>query len=292
MRKSVRLKQAVELYRQTYLATPRYAARTRREYLTDLRQLCEYLAAQDIRTVGTVTRSHLQGFLAHLDQLPLMTATRRRKASVLGSFFRFLDETGARAGDPADELVPPEVEDRQVRYLTEDEYLRLRYAARHDPRDAAMIEVLLQTGMRLSDLAGLHLSDLAVRPESVCTARVGSGRHRRILRLNAKACEALRDYLRVRPADAGDDLAFQTKFRRGIGPRAIEDVVNKHLRAVGIEDVSVHDLRHTYAVHSLKHGVGLDAVRDMLGFQSDRPMGIYQELAQLETDRQLQENVL
>jgi site-specific recombinase XerD len=99
MRKNVRLKQAVELYRQTYLGTKRYAARTRREYLTDLRQLGEYLEAQDVRTVQAVTRTHLQGYLAHLDELPLMTATRRRKASVLRSFFEFLDETGARAGD-------------------------------------------------------------------------------------------------------------------------------------------------------------------------------------------------
>ena len=177
-----------------------------------------------------------------------------------------------------------------MRYLTEDEYQRLRYAARHDPRDAAMIEVLLQTGMRLSDLAGLRLGDLALVPQSVCIARVGSGRHRRIVRLNTRASEALRGYLR--PADAGDDLVFQTKFRHGIGARAIEDVVNKYLRAAGIEDASVHDLRHTYAVHSLKHGVELEVVRDMLGYLSDRPMAVYRELAQLEVDRQLQENAL
>src|SRR3712207_3192230 len=187
MSKTVRLKQALELYRQSYLGTKRFAVRTRREYLTDLRQLCEYLEAQDVRTAGAVKRSHLQGFLAQLDELSLETSTRRRKVSALRSFFRFLDETGARPGDPADELVPPEVDDRRVRYLTEDEYQRLRYAAQHDPRDAAMIE-LLQTGMRLSDLAGLRLEDIRLPPESVCTACVGSGRHRRIFRLNTKAC--------------------------------------------------------------------------------------------------------
>jgi site-specific recombinase XerD len=292
MRKHVRLTQAVELYKQSYLGTRRYAVRTRREYLTDLRQLCEYLAAAGVMTVQAVQRVHLQGFLAHLDRLSLQTAIRRRKVSVLRSFFRFLHETGARAGDPADELVPPEVEDRQVRYLSEWEYQRLRYAARHDTRDAAMIELLLQTGMRLSDLAGLHLADLTLAPQSVCTARVGSGRHRRIVRLNTKACGALREYLRVRPADADDDLVFQTKFRHGIGARAVEDVVNKYLRAAGIEDASVHDLRHTYAVHSLKRGVALEVVRDMLGYLSDRPMGIYRDLAQVEVDRQVQENAL
>jgi site-specific recombinase XerD len=146
--------------------------------------------------------------------------------------------------------------------------------------------------MRLSDLAGLHLSDLTLAPDNVCTARVGSGWHRRIVRLNAKACEALRGYLRIRPADAGDDRVFQTKFRHGIGPRAIEDVANKYLCAAGIEDASVHDLRHTYAVHSLKRGVELEVVRDVLGYLSDRPMAAYRDLAQVEVDRQLQENAL
>ena len=133
---------------------------------------------QDVRTVQAVTRSHLQAFLAHLDQLSLETATRRRKASALRSFFRFLDETGARAGDPADELVPPEVGVRRVRYLSEDEYQRLRYAARLEPRDAAMIELLPQTGMRLSDLMG--------RVGPGC-ARLGAGSGRRVSTLQTGA---------------------------------------------------------------------------------------------------------
>jgi site-specific recombinase XerD len=98
--------------------------------------------------------------------------------SALRSFFRFLDKTGERPGDPADELVPPEVEERVIRYLTTGEYERLRYAARHDPRDTAIIEVLLQTGMRLSDLAGLRLGDVTLASESGCKARVGGGRNR------------------------------------------------------------------------------------------------------------------
>ena len=49
----------------------------------------------------------------------------------------------------------------------------------------------------------------------------------------------------MRPADAGDDLVFQSKFRKGLGPRALEDVVGKYLRGAGIEGASVHDLRHT-----------------------------------------------
>ena len=177
MQKTLLLEQAVQLYLQAYLSTEAFAPRTRREYVTDVRQLCTWLATHKVRTVQTVKRSYLQAFLAHLDLLALTTATRRRKVAALRSFFRFLDETGARPGDPADELVPPEVEDRRLRYLTEEEYQRLRYVARHDSRDSAIIELFLQTGMSLSDLAGLRLEDLIQRSENISTARVGSGKH-------------------------------------------------------------------------------------------------------------------
>jgi site-specific recombinase XerD len=88
------------------------------------------------------------------------------------------------------------------------------------------------------------------------------------------------------------DFRIRPSFRHGVGTRAIEDGVKKYLRAAGIEDASVHDLRHTYAVHSLKRGVELSVVRDILGYLSDRPMAIYGELARKETDRQLEEYAL
>jgi site-specific recombinase XerD len=97
----------------------------------------------------------------------------------------------------------------------------------------------------------------------------------------------LRGYLLLRPADAQDDLVFQSKFRRGMGPRSIGDVVNKHLRTAGTTDASVHDLRHTYAVHSVMRGMELSAVQDVLGYEHLRSTTIYVELA-----RQLQEHAL
>ena len=98
----------------------------------------------------------------------------------------------------------------------------------------------------------------------------------------------------MRPADAGDDLVFQTKFRHGIGPRAIEDVVNKYLQDAGIKDASVHDLRHTYAVHRLMRGEELSVVADMLGFinRKRKTAAVYVELARRELARQRQENAL
>jgi site-specific recombinase XerD len=291
MKKRYTPQQALAIYRDAYLSTTQFAPRTRREYLTDLQQLCAYLMASSVRWVQAVTRSDLQGFLGYLDRQSMSVSTRRRKASAMRSFFRFLTDTGCMLHDPTEELVPPDVDDRAPRYLTVGEYERLRYAVRHDPRDTAIIELLLQ-GLRLSELAGLRLEDLFLAPETTSKARVGGKRHRRIIRLHTKACQALTAYLGVRTPEAQDERVFQTKYCRGMGPRSIEDVVTKHLRAAGIEDASLSCFRHTYAVHGLARGAELEAVQDVLGHADLRSMRVYVDLAREEMDRQLRENAL
>ena len=110
--------------------------------------------------------------------------------------------------------------------------------------------------------------------------------------LNLKASESLRGYLLVRPTDAEDDLVFQSKFRRGMGPRSIEDAVSKHLQAACIRGASVHTLRHTFAVHTLKKGTGLDVLQKALGHARRKTTTVYVEPARSEMDRQLQEHAL
>src|SRR3954464_6226555 len=136
-------------YEEIHLAARSFSLRSRREYLTDLQQLVDYLQTIKVLTIQQVQRTHLEGFLAHLDRQALSNSTRRRKLSVLQSFFRFLQESGHRTGNPAQDIVPPALEHNEPRYLTQREYERLRRAVRHEPRDAAIIELVLQTGMKL-----------------------------------------------------------------------------------------------------------------------------------------------
>src|SRR4051812_19078694 len=203
MEKALVFAAAVSAYRETYLASRNFAPRTRREYLTDLRQLGEYLAQTGMTTAQAVQHTHLAGFLASLDRQAHASSTRRRKVAVVRSFFRFLASAGLRTGDPAQDLVPPALGWSQPRYLTQVEYERLRYAAQHAPRDAAIIELLLQTGLRLSEVAHLRLPDVELpngrtARDAVGSVRVWRGRRHRVVTLNSKACEALKGYLSVR----------------------------------------------------------------------------------------------
>jgi site-specific recombinase XerD len=194
-------------------------------------------------------------------------------------------------------VIPPALERTERRYLTVPEYERLRRAVRHEPRDAAIVELLLQTGLGLSEVARLRLTDIELPDrkqgaESVGSVRVWRGRQHRMVTLNSKVCEALRGYLLIRPADAMDNVVFQSKLRRGMGERSIEDVVSKYLKAAGIWGASVRSLRHTFATHSVKRGTSVKVVQKVLGHASRKTTSVYVELAREEMDRQLQENAL
>jgi integrase/recombinase XerD len=107
---SISFEEALTAYRCTFLARRNLALRTRKEYLTDLRQLTEYLRGVGVMTVAAVERLHLEGFLATRDEHQLAGTTRRRKVAAIRSLFLFLEDARQRTGNPAAKLVPPERE--------------------------------------------------------------------------------------------------------------------------------------------------------------------------------------
>ena len=170
---------------------------------------------------------------------------------------------------------------------------------RYEPRDAAIIELLLQTGMRLSEVAGMKITDVALpariskEPGNAGSATIlGKGRRHRIVTLNWKARKAIKGYLAVRPTDTDDRHLFLMKFRLGIGPRSIERAVGKYLSEAGIHGASVRSLRHTFGVHAVRRGTKLRVVQEVLGCSSFKTTSIYVSLAREDMDRQFWENAL
>ena len=209
------------------------------------------------------------------------------------------------AHDPTEHLAAPEKEEYQPRVLTEPEYKKLQLLAAQDPsyaakRNAAIIELLLQTGARLSEVAKLKVSDVVIplkiskEAEAAGAVRLqGKGRKERIIALNWKGCKAVRDYLQVRPTPQdADDSLFLTKYKTGIKPRAIQTLVDKYLKQLGIANASVHTLRHTFGTHQVIKGTNLDVVREMMGHKDLTTTSIYVQAARVLMNKQLQENAL
>src|SRR5215213_9824080 len=285
------------LYEASFLAARNFAPATRVKYRSDLTDLIRFLTGElGLTRPEHVERRHLERYLAELDRRALKGSSRRRKVSSIRSFFTFLEQDGLIPLSPATKLIPPEREHYQPRVLTEAEYKRLLVAVHGEIRDEAIIELLLQTGIRLSELARLTVSDLElptkIDREHTGAAHIsGKGRKERTVTLNYKVCRALRNYLALRPK-IDEEALFLTKFGLPIGPRSIENIITKYAAAAGIPDASPHTLRHTFATHHVRKGTSLASVRAALGHENLATTSLYVGLAREQMDQELQKNAL
>ena len=292
------LRTCLDLYVEQHLPARNLARRTRNEYEADLTKTLEFLEEDlAVTTAAAVERRHLEAYLAELDHRGLRGSSRRRKVATLRSFFGYLHWAGIITHDPTQRLVPPAREHGQPRVLSESEYQRLQLACAHDVRDAAVIELILQTGMRLSEVASCRLSDLEMPlrvtrdgpPGSVHIH--GKGRKERTVTLNWKAMKALQAWLALRPCVA-DDHVFVTKFRQPLGARGIQHLISRHLADAGIRGAHTHTLRHTFGTHMARKGTHLDVIKKAMGHESLETTSIYIDLAREQMDKELQENAL
>lgn len=281
-------------YRAIFLVGRDLAKRTRAEYGRDVADLVRFLKGQcGLSSPSQVDKHHLDLYLAELDRRLYAGETLRRRVAVIRSFCGFLFERGYVPSSPSEQLAPLAAELRQPLILSRSDYQRLRVALRQSlrasvERDTALIELFLQTGIRLSEAAALLRFDVQLPQRRSADSNDGgrlsirgTGCRERLITLNPKACQALSTYLAVRPA-VPDSHLFITRFGRGMQPRAIERAVEKYCQDGGILGASVHTLRHTFGTHLVAQGVPLDVVRQIMGLNRVRQVDLYARLAAAE----------
>ena len=292
------LAQALTQFETVGMPTRNLATRTRRECVRDLRDVLSYLEQGGTTRLEEVRPRNLEEYLAELDRRGLQGSTRNCKTHTIKSFFKWLVRQELLIRNPTLGLIAPRAIKKEPRFLSEDEYRRLLRACSHHARDAAMMEVFLQTGMRLSELAHLRLADVELPKritrdiESMGMVRVQrkGGKVERIP-LNYKACQALAAYLKVRPKVDHDGL-FVTKFKTRMTARSIEYMVTKYLAKTDIHHASVHTLRHTMATLHVMRGTDLKTVQVMLGHARLATTSIYVSLSKHAQKKALQEHAL
>lgn len=268
-----------------YMAARNLAPRTRIDYRSDVLQFLEYLQQSNVPDLGKVAPKHISDFLSLLDRRKLAGSTRRRKFIVVRTLFRWLVSSDDEiANNPALHVKPPLAEQKEARHLTKREYRRLLSVVQK-PRDRAMIQLLLQTGLRLSELQRLTLSDLDLperiyktRPEfSSGTAQIhGKGRREREVAINYIAVEALNEYLKVRP-DVETDAVFVSNWHLALSSRQIQRIIHRYMKEAKIENAGVHSLRHTMATSMLDSGAPVKEVSETLGHSTtDMTIKTYQ----------------
>jgi len=264
--------------------------RTRASYRLDLLHFFRWFA----QTVGdspapeattpTDVREY-RGYLLNVEQR--QPATVNRRLAALRRFFHWGKAMGLAKELPTENVKGVASSPRAPRWLEKRDVDRLiRTVERHgSTRDLAIVLTLRHTGIRVSELSNLTLSDVEISErKGTLTVRSGKGGTFRVLPLNVDARRVIASYLEVRPT-VSDTHLFMGQRGQGVSPRAVELLVTKYARLAGLEDVTPHTLRHSFAKHALDAGADLVSVSALLGHQRLETTAIYTTPSQRDLEK-------
>ncbi|CAN5750043.1 tyrosine recombinase [soil metagenome] len=269
-------------------------------YRNDLTQFMEYglrPPAEDqltpLSSWSELTADHLNRYLGFMSQRQYAPSTVARKTAALKSFSQHLAQAGLVRTDPSRELTPPRVNRFVPKAISVDEVERLMALPRSAVesgtpeayRDLAMLETLYASGMRVSELVALNVADVDYAGQRI-TCPGKSGR-RRVVPIRPVAVSALTAYVeRGRPQFVPDgESALFVNHRGGrLTRQGFWLILKSYSEKAGVEQITPHTLRHSFAAHALNGGADLRDVQQLLGHVSMSTTQVYRRIAAAEND--------
>ena len=270
-----------------YLHEEKHKSRnTELSYARDLKKLNIFCREQHVDSVRDITRETLEGYIGHLQEAGMKPATISRNIASAKAFFLYMRQRELIGEDPAADLKAPKIEKKAPAVLSLEETVRLLEQPAGDSpkalRDRAMLELLYATGLRVSELISLRISDLDLQREyMICK----DASRERMIPFGDTARDAVRRYLEYgRPKlvkDSSIDLLFTNCSGQPMSRQGFWKLIKGYGKKAGIEgDLTPHTLRHSFAAHLVSNGADLHSVQEMLGHSDISTTQIYAEMAQ------------
>ena len=251
-------------------------------YLADLRVFLRWGKGQIGRhfSLAQVSPDHIRRYRHHLAQeLNRAAATVNRHMMALRKFFALAKEMGDVLENPTSEVALVQENGKAMsRPLSEDEVARLLTAAQNGSRaglvrrDLAILQLLLHTGLKVSEIVALKKEDVLFEYPGVqlkvCREWHSRDAKTRHLPLAGDVCKALHDYLKIRPQSSATDHFFLSQEGRPISHRTVQRIISDCAKAVGLEGVSAQSLRRTFALQLFLETHNLELVSERLGHQT------------------------
>lgn len=266
------MKDYLELFRQYLTQTKKVSVNTQQSYLHDLSVFSEFFARQKVTDLATVSQEQLNFFLERMRVTGRTEASMNRLLSTLRCYYGFLHQQGIVSENPVRGIHRGAAQKKMPEILTQDEMERLLaqpdISEQKGCRDKAMLEVLYATGLRVSELCELKISDFNHALSSLFCG-VGTA-HERLVPIYPAAAKALTDYeKRVRPfliEQATETALFTNMNGKKMTRQGVWKIIKSYAEQAGIlKDITPHTMRHSFAVHLLENGVELDTVQEMMG---------------------------
>lgn len=252
-------------------------------YLRDLRQLSEYCNDNDL-ALDQLSSNDLDSYLHHLTSIGKSPATVTRCLASARCYFQYQQQEGVITASPALNIKTEKVEKKLPQILTSKEVDSLldqpKLTDLKGYRDKAMLELLYATGIRVSELINLDVSDVNLAAEFI---RCSSKDKERIIPLYSAAVRAVREYIEnIRPkmiASPSESALFVNVSGERMSRQGFWKLIKHYQQSAGIEkDITPHTLRHSFAAHLLENGADLRSIQEMLGHSDISSTQIYAQL--------------
>jgi site-specific recombinase XerD len=246
-------------------------------YRSDLGQLVDFLIKRSKVLPEQIRPDDLDSFRDTLLADKYTPKSVSRKLNAVKTFFRWMLTQNFITSDPSSTVAHPKIQNSLPKFLNPLEYRALRDVVRSDVRIAAIVELILQTGLRISEVAAIKTADVKdaeIRIEAYAT------QPERTIPLNKPAKDALNLYLTVRPK-IDSAYVFISKNGKALAVRNIRASISRYMQKAELPTYSVNDLRTTFIVESIKAGVDLVLLSQVSGHKRLSTTERYLELAQV-----------
>jgi site-specific recombinase XerD len=253
--------------------------RTAEFYEADLKEFARFLAARSVFEIEDVGVGEVMGFRNHLLEGRRKRFTVYRKDAAVRRFLEWVRaSTDAEFDlDPIEPMHQPL--DQQITFLEDEEAEQLLSFPQNSLdslRDAAMVRLMLDTGVTVSEIRGLLKSDLDLEAAQVQLGGPGSHLAPRVRRLTDETIEVLRRYLAAR-RDETPELVVGRAARPVATSKSLQNALWKRCEQVGLPRVSPMILRHTFAIRLLRRGATLAELKEALGVRDTTNIGVYKK---------------
>ena len=244
-------------------------------YRADLEQLVEFLLKRNIPLVERVHTADLEAFRDTLLVEKYTPKSVSRKLNAVKTFYRWMIIEKVAQTNPSASVSHPKIVPSLPKFLSQLEYRALRDVVRSDIRIAGIVELILQTGMRISEVANLKTENIK---DNSLTVEAYATQPERNIPLNLPAKAAIDSYLAQRPK-VKSSYVFISKNGKPLAVRNIRATIDRYMQRADVPNYSVNDLRTTFIVENLRAGVDLMLLSQVMGHKRLSTTERYLELA-------------
>lgn len=254
---------------------------TEMSYRRDLNKVLKYMKGQGITEVSEITVTHLHSYILYLEKNHFAAATISRNIASIKAFYHYLFKEGKVSEDISEVLKPPKIEKKIPEILSEEQVNRLLeqpgMGSPKEIRDKAMLELLYATGIRVTELISLKVTDVNLKLGFIVCR---DNNKERVVPFGRKAKNALLRYLESARRDMieneEEDTLFVNYSGQPMSRQGFWKLIKYYAKKAGIEeDITPHTLRHSFAAHLVENGADLRSVQEMLGHSDISTTQIY-----------------